>query len=341
MPALANALLSAADGMLTVSATDLYLAAVVTAEAEIETPGTIALPAKDLLDRLKNMPEGPVCITVKDGHTAVIASGVKRSLKYTLQGIDAKDYPELPKPPEDAAWLKFGAATLRRMLDQTHKAISTDETRPHVNSLCFDFDGRLLRCVATDGNRLHLVHTTCDSPRMVALLPLKAVLEVRRILDKQDGDVEIAFAGPCFYLRSGSLVWSAKTIDHQFPPFAQVIPAYNGKAVKVNRKAFLELCKAVKVAATEKQGWGVVMTFAPGTVHMAANSPDTGSAEDEIAADGDCGATKIGANATFLEAALADIPDDEIRLCVTGELDPIAIRTDDDVDVWVVMPVRV
>src|ERR1043166_8491226 len=67
MPALANILLAAEGSSLRVAATDLYLAVSGQTQAEVATPGSVAVPAKDLLERVKAMPEGPIQITSSEG----------------------------------------------------------------------------------------------------------------------------------------------------------------------------------------------------------------------------------------------------------------------------------
>src|SRR5262245_1493477 len=104
MPVLANVLLAAEGNALRVSATDLYLSVSGQTNADVSKAGSVAVPAKDLLERIKAMPDGPVQISAKDGaQTAIKAVGSPR--RYTLHGMPGSDFPALPKPAPEAASL--------------------------------------------------------------------------------------------------------------------------------------------------------------------------------------------------------------------------------------------
>ena len=128
VPALANVLLTAEGRALRVAATDLYLAMSGQAEAEIAVSGSIAVPAKDLFERVKAMPEGPVQITTTDGAQTTIKA-VGQARRYTLHGLPGNDFPLLPKPSPDAPALELPVDLLSLLMARTHFSISTDETR--------------------------------------------------------------------------------------------------------------------------------------------------------------------------------------------------------------------
>src|SRR5690349_5090853 len=106
MPALANVLLAAEGNMMRVAATDLYLAVSGQTPAEVATSGSVAVPARDLLERVKAMPDGPVQITSTDeAQTTIKAVGSPR--RYTLHGMPGREFPQLPRPAPDAAALEL------------------------------------------------------------------------------------------------------------------------------------------------------------------------------------------------------------------------------------------
>ena len=132
VPALANVLLRAHAGKLSVIATDLYMAMSVDIDATIEEPGVIALPAKDLYERIRAMPDGPIQIrrmVADNGAISALVKAVGAARKYTVSGLDATDYPVLPTPEPGATWQTFPAGALRHLLDCVQPAVSLDETR--------------------------------------------------------------------------------------------------------------------------------------------------------------------------------------------------------------------
>jgi DNA polymerase-3 subunit beta len=137
MPVLANVLLSAEGSTLTIAATDLYLTISGSMDAEIKRPGSVALPARDVHERVKAMPDGPVKITVTNG-SATTLQAVGSARRYTVHGLPGSDFPQLPEPAADAATIDISVAMLQKLVKRTIFSISNDETRPHLNSALFE-----------------------------------------------------------------------------------------------------------------------------------------------------------------------------------------------------------
>ena len=129
MPVLSNVLLSV-DGpsTLRLAATDLYLSVVGRVTAEVKKGGSVAVPAKDLLERVKMMPEGPIQIVTQDNATTTLkASGSAR--RYSLRGMPGEDFPPLPTPAEGSPTLALDVDVLSQLIAKTYFSVSTDETR--------------------------------------------------------------------------------------------------------------------------------------------------------------------------------------------------------------------
>jgi DNA polymerase-3 subunit beta len=154
MPVLSNVLL-AVEGpdSLRLAATDLYLSLAGKVTAQVTKGGSVAIPAKDFLERVKMMPDGPIHLsTAENASTTLKAQGSAR--RYTLRGMPGDDFPPLPVPVEGAPTLALEVAVLQELIAKTHFSISTDETRAHLNSALFEWDGDVVRMVTTDGHRL-------------------------------------------------------------------------------------------------------------------------------------------------------------------------------------------
>src|SRR6476646_3977093 len=186
MPVLSNVLLAVeGPNSLRIAATDLYLALFGKISAEVHKPGSVAVPAKDLFERVKMMPDGPIHISTQDNSTTTLkASGSAR--RYTLRGMPGDDFPPLPAPAEGAPTLALEVEVLKQLIDKTHFSISTDETRAHLNSALFEWDGDVVRMVTTDGHRLSKMEVKVSGRQASAtmLIPLKAIQELRRLCDE-------------------------------------------------------------------------------------------------------------------------------------------------------------
>jgi DNA polymerase-3 subunit beta len=350
MPALANVLLAAEGNTLRVAATDLYLAVSGQTPAEIATAGSVAVPAKDLLERVKAMPDGPVQLIATEGaHTTLKAVGSPR--RYTLHGIPGGEFPQLPKPAPDAPSLQLPVDLLSLLIARTHFSISSDETRPHVNSGLFEWVGDRVRIVSTDGHRLSKMEATVTGTSATAtmLIPLKAIQELRRLADeakaeKDASTVTITQSGPNAFFSVAGMQFSVKLVDAQFPPYQQVIPQLSDRSVRAPRLSFADALRAVSLAASDRTG-GVKLSVAPGTLRITSESPESGNGFDELSVDYAGPEVTIGFNAKYFLDVLAAIDDEEIVLGISGELDPAVLRpaseTSDQSYVAVIMPMRI
>lgn len=354
MPVLGNVLLeTVGPNELRLAATDLYLAVSGNIEATIERPGAVALGARDLYERVKMMPDGQVTLEVNDGAaTTIRAAGSAR--RYTVHGMPGDEFPSLPEPDANAEWLELEIAAMARLIAATHFSISTDETRLHLSSALFEWEGDRVRMVTTDGHRLSKMEIGVKGSEATAsmLIPLKGVQELRRLCDEAFSELKddeapklsLVQSGPSVFFELAGFRFSVKLVDAQFPPYQQVIPAQSERAVRVPRNAFAEALKAVSLAASDRTG-GVKLTLSPGHIRVESESPEAGEGFDEIDVDYDGPEVTIGFNAQYFLHVLAAMPDDEVMLGISGELDPAVLQPgSESVDrsyLAVVMPMRI
>ena len=354
MPVLANVLLAAdGDSGMRLAATDLYLSLLGRIPADVSKPGSVAVSAKDLFERVKMMPDGPVVIATQDNATTTLkAQGSAR--RYTLRGMPGDDFPPLPQPAEGSPTLALDVAVLAELIQKTHFSISTDETRAHLNSALFEWEGDIVRMVTTDGHRLSKVDVKVSGRQASAtmLIPLKAIHELRRLCDEMASDptekkeLLITQSGSSAFFQGAGMTFSVKLVDAQFPPYAQVIPQPSDKIVRAPRMAFAEALRAVSVAASERTG-GVKLSLTKGSMRITSESPESGDGFDEIPVEFAGPNMSIGFNAKYFLDVLAAVSDDEVAISLSGELDPAVLRpagattTSDKQFLSVIMPMRI
>lgn len=360
MPVLSNVLLSAEGSQLHISATDLYLSLAGCVSADVKKLGSVALPAKDLFERVKMMPDGPVSITSTDGASTVLkASGSAR--RYTLRGVPGSEFPPLPKPAEGSPTLSLDVDILLDLIAKTHFSVSMDETRAHLNAALFEWTGDTVRMVSTDGHRLTKVERKVPGRQATAtmLIPLKGILELRRLCEDvlsvrveagtdaadvkvgQKPAFNIAIGPSNAFFQNGGSIFSVKLVDSTFPPFAQVIPQTLGKKVHAPRAALADAVRAVSVASDDKT-CGVKLELSTGRLTIRSESPEHGDGSDEVPVEYSGSDLTIGFNAKYLLDALSALLEDDVFLSFNGELDPAVVRPDSALD-WlgVLMPMRV
>ncbi|MBL8715275.1 MAG: DNA polymerase III subunit beta [Myxococcales bacterium] len=352
MPILSNALVMARGGSIRASATDLFMAVTSSQPATIQRDGLIALPAKELVERLKAMPEGLVQFSVSEGSTVLLkAVGAKR--EFRLRGMPGEDFPTLPQPDESSTELAISPAILADLIAKTSFSISPDETRPHLNSALLEWDGAVARMVTTDGHRLSKYEI--DVPGVEAkfslLIPLKGIGELRRLCDElrsdksTDAPIKLLRGGPNVffsYARPGEeSLLAIKLVDAQFPPYQQVIPQRSDHSARVSRASFIDALRAMSIAASERTG-SVKISLAGGTMRVSSENPDSGDALDELAVEYAGPDMTIGFNVRYLLDVLTVIDAEDVKLGLSGELDPVVVSPASDARfLGIVMPMRI
>jgi DNA polymerase-3 subunit beta len=350
MPVLGNVLLEVeGPDRLRVAATDLYVAITGAIPAEVEKGGSIALGARDLLERIKAMPEGKISIETNAAATTIRAVGHAR--RYTLHGLPGEEFPALPQAASSAERLSLSASALARLMAGTHFSISTDETRLHLSSALFEWDGDKVRMVTTDGHRLSKMDVRLPSTQTGSsmLVPLKGITELRRLCDEVRGegddlDIGIVQSGSNVFFDMKAFQFSVKLVDAQFPPYQQVIPASSERRVVASRLAVIESLRAVQVAASDRTG-GVKVTLSKNVLRFSSENPDSGEGFDEVSAEYSGGELTVGFNAKYLLDVLGAIDSDHIAIELSGELDPAVIapakQPENATYTAVIMPMRI
>ncbi len=352
MPVLGNVLLDVSGpGSLRLAATDLNLAVTGQINAEVQKGGSIAVGARDLFERVKMMPEGLLTIATSEGSGATIraASSARR---YTLHGIPGDEFPSIPEPDATAPTFSLGVDALSTLIARTHFSISTDDTRLHLNSALFEWDGNRVRMVTTDGHRLSKMEVTVPGKQATAtmLISLKGIQELRRLADeartetKSDADglsIELIQSGANAFFRLPGLQFSVKLVDAQFPPYQQVIPRNVERTVVAPRASLTDALRAVSIAASDRTG-GVKLTLSRGTMRFSSESPDSGEGFDEVPVDYDGNDVTIGFNARYFLDVLGGLDEERVEIGIGGELDPVVVRPSGSADyLAVIMPMRI
>src|ERR1700730_12056269 len=196
IPILANVLIRADGATLALKATDLDLEVIETIAAEASPGGATTVPAHMFHDIVRKLPEGAQIVLEASGDRAVLSIRAGRS-RFTLQTLPESDFPDLAAG-EMSHSFKLAAADLKRLIDKTQFAISTEETRYYLNGIYFPTAGTAqaptLRGVATDGHRLaqfELPLPAGASGMPGIIVPRKTVAEVQRLIENNEAEVTV------------------------------------------------------------------------------------------------------------------------------------------------------
>ena len=346
IPILSNALLSAEDGQLSLTATDLDLAIVEAVPVDMTRGGATTTPAHTLYDIVRKLPEGAqVELSLDDGggRLSLVAG---RSV-FTLPCLPREDFPVMSEGELPHAFT-LSAEALRRLIDKTRFAISTEETRYYLNGIYLhsaESDGvAMLRAVATDGHRLAQVETplpegAAGMPGII--FPRKAVTELRRLIEGRDDDIEIALSDTKIRFVFGNTVLTTKLIDGTFPDYERVIPVGNDKMLDVDKQQFADAVDRVSTISTEKSR-SVKLTLEKDKLRLSVTSPDSGSATEELSVAYPGEPMEIGFNSKYLLDITGQIDGEVSRLALADSVSPTIVSDlSDERALYVLMPMRV
>lgn len=341
IPILNNMVLRTSGGQLSLTGTDMDMDIVTDVTCAVMSEGASTVSAHMLNDIVRKLPEGSeVDIEMADGHAQIRAG---RS-SFRLPTLPVEDFPAI-SASELPHQFTVTAADLRDMIDTTRFAISTEETRYYLNGIYFHKSASDMFCaVATDGHRLALSQMTMpqgasDMPSII--LPRKAVGELRKLLDDQEGDVQVSLSETRAEFSFGVVRLTSKLIDGSFPDYTRVIPQGNDKILSLDKAAFAAAVDRVSTISSDKTR-SVKMALNNGTVTLSASNSDASSANEELEVSYQGDAIEIGFNARYLMEITAQIQGDVMQMSLADASAPSLIQAPgDDANVFVLMPMRV
>ena len=346
IPILSNVLLRAEDGKLALSATDMDLEMVASVPAQSTRKGATTVPAHTLYDIIRKLRDGAQVEIEAAADKGSIALRSGRST-FTLACLPPEDYP-LMAGGDLAHNFMLAAGDLRRLIDRTRFAISTEETRYYLNGIYLHAaksnEVAMLRAVATDGHRLArmeiaLPEGAAGMPGVI--VPRKTVTELRKLLDEIDQDLTIALSDTKIRFSFGATMLTSKLIDGTFPDYDRVIPSGNDRILEVECKPFAEAVDRVSTISSEKSR-AVKLALERGNLTLSATSPENGTATEEIEARYSAPALEIGFNARYLLDIMEQIEGEGARFAMADAASPTVVRdTADQSALYVLMPMRV
>jgi DNA polymerase-3 subunit beta len=338
--ALSGVLLTASEGKVTLTATDLDMGLETTLAAEIDSEGSVLLPGRLLAEVARSLADAAVEIELRESeHDVEIRSG---SSSFHLRVLPAEDFPKLPAPGEEPG-LKIPAKELGASIDLVARAASRDDMRPVLTGVFVAASGAEMTMVATDSYRLAVKRTELESElggEIDANIPARALRELGRILSSEGVDETTVFLlSSQAVFQAGAITLTTRLIDGQFPNFRQLLPESYEHDVRLPRADFLDVTRRVSQLA--QRNAPLRLSFAPGELTIAAETPDVGDATETMPAAFEGEPLEIGFNPEFLKEGIESVEGDEVLLRLISPLRPGLLQPVEGEDFrYLVMPIR-
>lgn len=347
MPSLANVLLEAKPEGLDILATDLELGMRGLYKAKVTTPGSVAFPAKKLLDIIREIRDPEILLAVSDSSTVTIKAG--RS-QFKVVGLPGKDYPPLPAI-ERTGLIPLPGEGMLQLIRRTVFAVGDNDTRYVLNGLLITIvqgdDAPVIRLVGTDGHRLAVAdqklaigNTELPDREINAIIPKKAALTISRLLEEGGDEPMIGVTHNMLIFRKSGLVLTSRLMEGTYPNYQQVIPKGSQNTIAVSRADFEGAIRRVSVLSQDRNH-AVKLTVSGKSIALFSSASELGEAAEDIPAECSGESFSTGFNARYLLDVLNVIDGDKLVLDMAAPLSPcLILERDTPLLKTVVMPVK-
>lgn len=341
LPILAHVLLEIQGDLLVITATDL----------EVELQGfaklpfsqadfTLTLPGRKLFDICKALPEQIELNITEEGQQVTLKAG--RS-KFILSSLSAQDFPKLDVEPAKVEGL-LTQSQLQYLLARTQFAMAQQDVRYYLNGMLFEFTGKRISSVATDGHRLAVCHQSLDNAEqepVKVIMPRKGVQELSRLLNNPDEKLTIQVQQNHIRFISDDFILTSKLIDGKFPDYQKVLPRAGQNIMTCEKNDLKQILSRVSILSNEKYR-GIRFELKDNILTVSATNPEQEQAEEEITVEYQGDAVSLGFNVTYLLDILSVFSSNTLKMYINNANTGVLIEEDNHEDsLYVVMPMRI
>ncbi len=347
IPVLEHIHASLSGSELTFTATDQEITISLRTPVSGDRDGALLIPARQFNDLVKELGSAGTIEVNADEATQLVTIRTPTG-SYEMKALDVGEFPSIPPFPEAQSAL-LRKEDMMRMANKTVFAVSTEEYRPSMTGVFFQFNGESVTAVATDGFRLSrvIVKAPEGAPfptALEAIIPSRAVDLLRRL----EGDVSMEISRTHARFTIGSMTITTRVIDEKYPPYQNVIPSDNDKSLIVNQREVLSAIKRVSLFANTNTRH-VRFTMEESSLAVHSEDEDSGGKGTEnIPCEFSGKGFEVGFNYRFLEEAIKNIttdddPDLNVRMTFSTPIRAVLITpgAGDDSLLMLVMPVKI
>ncbi len=338
VPALEGILIKAADGQITLVGYDLEIGIVTKIDADVKEAGDIVLTARLLLDIIRRIPSDTISISCDEKQLCVIKGGVS---EFTILGIPASDYPELPAVDENSS-LVLKQGVLKSMIDQTLFAIATTDSKPvHTGSL-FDIKKENITLVSVDGYRLALRKEPFIADQETSfIVPGKTLAEVSKLLKEEENEVCMVVSHKHIIFRIDGYNVISRLLEGDFLDYNAAIPKTEKTTVEVSTRQLIEGIERTSLLISDRLRSPLKLNMVDDKIKISCNTT-MGKAYDEVDCKLSGDGTNMGFNNKYLLDALKASDCDMVKLLINGPVSPMrVVPLEGESFLFLVLPVRV
>jgi DNA polymerase-3 subunit beta len=340
LPILSNLLLEVKQKKIHLTATDLEMQISLSIESATTGDFSTTISAKKLLDICRSLPDSSeINLTTNDSRVTLKAG----KSRFNLQTLPAADYPVMTKTQGESTLVTIGQHQLKDLLKQVEFAMAQQDIRYYLNGLLFEVSSNRLNIVGTDGHRLSFTSTELkqNHEKQDVILPRKTVIELIKLLDESDEDVQIELASNQVNFSFSNFKLISKVIDGKFPDYNRVIPTGHQNSFTTDRVGVLLAMQRASILSNEKYR-GIRMVLSNNNLKLISTNSDQEEAEEELEINYAGESLDIGFNVTYLIDVLNNTNSEQVTFSFADANSSCLVTIPNNKDYkYVVMPMRI
>jgi DNA polymerase-3 subunit beta len=340
LPILSNLLLEVKQNRIHLTATDLEMQISLSIESATTGDFSTTISAKKLLDICRSLPDSSEINMATNDSRITLKAGKSR---FNLQTLPAADYPVMTKTQGESTLVTIGQRQLKDLLKQVEFAMAQQDIRYYLNGLLFEVVANRLNIVGTDGHRLSFTSTELKQnyDKQDVILPRKTVIELIKLLDDSDEDVQIELASNQVNFSFSHFKLISKVIDGKFPDYNRVIPTGHQNSFTTDRVGVLLAMQRASILSNEKYR-GIRMVLSNNNLKLISTNSDQEEAEEELEINYAGDNLDIGFNVTYLIDVLNNTSSEQVTFSFADANSSCLITVPNNNDYkYVVMPMRI
>ena len=331
-------ILTASDNDITIQTT---IDATNNDDFRIEEEGSIIIQGKYILDIVRKLPDKYINIEVIDELKILIYT---ENSEFNLNGISESEYPNIGLE-ESKKKVHVKASVFKDIVNQTAFAASNEESKPVLTGINFNIVGDVLECNSTDSYRLARKVVKLDSAseeNYNIVIPSHNILEFSRIIDDEDGDVELHIFNNKILFKIGNLKFESRLINGTYPNTSNLLPEESYLVVSTNLNAFYDVIDRVSILTSDKEKNIVTLETKGDILVLKSSSVEIGRVEEKMPITKNNNEDiKISFSAKYMMEALKSFSTETVDIHFVGEIKPILIKSSEDETLTqLVLPIR-
>lgn len=340
LPVLGNFLLVAEKAKLKITATNLEMSIAVSVGAKIEEEGKTTVPAKVFQEIVTSLNKGAINLSLEKEKLSIITN----KFSADLETFPANDFPAVPDEIDNEKAFSLSSKSLVNTLSKILFSVSTDESRPTLTGVLFNFEGDVLSLVATDGFRLSKKSLKLNKGEEIKnlIIPKNSLLELIKLSKDIDNILlEIKSDDNQLIIKIGDNYLTSRLIEGKFPEYQKIIPASSPIIANVDKN---DLSRGVNLASIFAKDTNniIKLNFDEKNIIVSSESGKVGKETSNLEANVEGGKVEVLFNFKFIQDFLNVVIGDIVEIKLLDAVSPVIfIDPKDENFLHLIMPVRI